>query len=74
MEADTILLTIPSLLEAKATGIFFKKDSFISVFQMKCIELNNLVFSKAAALPYLKLMETMVAQRPQISSQNTMCL
>lgn len=39
---------------------------------MKRIELNDLLFSKAAELPYLKLMETMVAQRPQISSQNKM--
>lgn len=39
---------------------------------MKDIELNDPFFSKAADLPYLKLMETMVAQRPQISSQNTM--
>lgn len=37
---------------------------------MKFIEFGDLLFSKVAENPHLKLMETMVAQRPQISRQS----
>lgn len=55
----------------KLLGIF-EENSFISVFQIKFIKFNDVLFSKVAEHPPLKLMETMAAQRPQISSQNVL--